>query len=504
MTHPRWRSVIAAGCCVLACVASAPAEDIGFLMDEALGTASGVADDQAWPAEGVADQLRLDPAIMPTQLTTGGRPTRNTGAAPGALAGPSRRTPARNAQLTSGAVSLGLASIPFMIGDTGAGTCLAFRGIVEYEASHPTLSCSRLNIAENNTAIPVDRAYFSYRHFHNAARVKLFRFTDEFDIDRFTLGFERTCLDGMASVEMRMPLSARLRSDFFSAIVVPGPGPEGVADLVIPADGSDNDTQLEAGNLSIITKMKLIERDRFVLSGGLGVTVPTAQDVNIGLIIQGFPRVTFDNFPGIEAETAGDARFQFDNETIYLSPFLAWAYAGDNGKWFHQGFLQVEAAANTSSFVPTGGFDNIFYDPAAPAVPIGVATYLAEPGFVGELHSQTIMRLNLGLGRVLLDRPRALWLQRVNGLAELHYTTTLQDAKVTDIPLISPVNAGVTLPQDLDVGNLANRVDILNAALGVSAEVRAWTITNGFVAPLRDDPDRGFDFEYNLQAQRVF
>lgn len=54
------------------------------------------------------------------------------------------------------------------------------------------------------------------------------------------------------------------------------------------------------------------------------------------------------------------------------------------------------------------------------------------------------------------------------------------------------------------VGNQANRVDILNAALGLSAEVRAWVITNGFVAPIRSAPDRGFDFEYNLQAQRLF
>jgi hypothetical protein len=54
------------------------------------------------------------------------------------------------------------------------------------------------------------------------------------------------------------------------------------------------------------------------------------------------------------------------------------------------------------------------------------------------------------------------------------------------------------------VGNGDNRVDILNAALGVSANVGGWVVTNGFVAPLRRAPDRGFDFEYNLQIQRPF
>lgn len=506
MTHTSILILSAALCALTPGLAAstACAQDIQFPLAVGAGLFEGEAGAvDEWEATPLAEDLRFDPSLVPAQLRAqvGGAAPRTLQRGAGGPIGLNRRTPARSAQLTRSAATLGLASIPFMIGDTGAGTCLAFNGIIEWEISHPTLSCSRLNISENNTAIPIDRGYFSYRHFHNAVNVRLFQFVDKFDTDRYTLGYERTFLDGMASVEIRAPFEARLRSDFVSGIVVDPPGPEGIADLVVPI-GSGGETQLEAGNLSIIIKAKLIERERFILSGGLGVTAPTAPDVETGLALVGFPEVSFTNVPGILAQSAGSSFFEFENEIVYLSPFLAWAHAGEGGKWFHQGFLQVEAAANRASFTGAGGYDNIFTDLARN--PIGVASYVIEPGFIGRLQAQTLMRLNLGVGRVLVDRPRGDWLQRLYGLAELHYTTTLEDATFTDIPLIETLNAGVTLPLELEVGNQANRVDILNAALGLSAEVRAWTITNGFVAPLRSAPDRGFDFEYNLQAQRVF
>ncbi|MBL9165677.1 MAG: hypothetical protein JNL18_23340 [Planctomycetaceae bacterium] len=463
--------------------------------------------DQEDPPFLLADELLatdpwLDPAVTPAQdlagVGAGGRraaPRR--GGSSFALGPRSSISTTRS----GGASALGLASIPFMIGDTNAGTCLAFNGIIEWEVSNPSLSCSRLNISENNTAIPVDRAYFSYRHYENAAQLRLFQFADSFDVDQFTAGYERTFWEGMASVELRAPLEARLRSDFVSAIVVDPPGPEGTADLVVPL-GSGGETQLEAGNLSIILKAKLVEQDRFLLSGGLGATLPTASDVDVGLALVGFPEIAFANAPNILAQSAGFSQYEFENETVYLSPFLAWVYAGPSRKWFHQGFLQIEAAANPASFTAAGGYDNIFTDLARN--PVGVASYNIAPGFEGKLQPQTLMRLNLGVGRELFAQPRADWLQRLAGLAELHYTTTLEDATLVDVPLVETLNVGQTLPLDLDIGNLANRVDVLNAALGLSAEVRSWVVTNGFVAPIRDSPDRGFDFEYNIQLQRLF
>ena len=73
-----------------------------------------------------------------------------------------------------------------MFGDTGAGTCLSFGtlGYLEGGLSHPTLTCSRLNVAENNRALVTDRAYFSYRHFENATPGKIFTLMQNLNVDR--------------------------------------------------------------------------------------------------------------------------------------------------------------------------------------------------------------------------------------------------------------------------------------------------------------------------------
>lgn len=102
---------------------------------------------------------------------------------------PSLRIAQNRRQRRSAASSTsGLASVPFMIGDTGAGTCFAFTGLLDVELSHPTLTCNRLNISENNTPLPTDRLYFSYRHFENASNLRYFQFEENFNVDRYTLG----------------------------------------------------------------------------------------------------------------------------------------------------------------------------------------------------------------------------------------------------------------------------------------------------------------------------
>jgi hypothetical protein len=86
---------------------------------------------------------------------------------------------------------------------------------------------------------------------------------------------------------------------------------------------------------------------------------------------------------------------------------------------------------------------------------------------------------------------------------EVHYTTTLNDAKllgpVEVLPAVGPIPA-----VELTVGNIVNRVDVLNMVLAVPTRVGQTTVTHGFVAPVRDVPDRGFDFEYSLLVNRQF
>ena len=131
---------------------------------------------------------------------------------------PQNRTPRlsqRSSRRISAVDTRGIASVPYMIGDSGAGTCVSFSGLLEAELSHPTLACSRLNISENNSAMPTDRLYFSYRHFHNATPTRFFQYEQDFSVDRYTLGGEKTFWDGMMSFEVRVPLENRLTSNPF-------------------------------------------------------------------------------------------------------------------------------------------------------------------------------------------------------------------------------------------------------------------------------------------------
>jgi len=394
------------------------------------------------------------------------------------------------------ATASGLASVPYMIGDTGAGTCLGFSGLLDVGLAHPTLACGRLNIAEANTPLPTDRVYYSYRHFKGATPLSVYQFGEELDVDRHTLAFERTYWDGMCSVEMRLPLEYRLSSETTSLLT-----PAGI-DLT-----TGDARRTELANVSVIFKTLLMERQTWALSGGLGVTLPTAQSVQYDLGLTGV--VDYGN--GLTAETISAFQTDFANETVYLSPFLSWMYA-PNERWFHQGFLQVEAAANPSTMTAFGGGAYTF---SQNGVPFGQYGYATGPGPVGspipvrtELHAQTLLRANLGVGYNFWESATQNAYggsrDRFAGLFEVHYTSTLQDANLSEVQITS---INFNTPPDLQqilIGNIDNRVDILNLASGVSLALGDTTLTTGVVAPIRDCPDCGFEVEYNAQVQRRF
>jgi hypothetical protein len=452
--------------------------------DAALGAAESSEQPFA-PLDAFYDETLFDEQLQPAQAV---------GSSPAARSGVRPTTPittprlgARSTARTSALV--GLASIPYMIGDTGAGTCIGLQGIVNAELNHPTLACARLNIAEANTALPVDRLYYSYRHFHNASTVSAYQFHRDLDYDRHLIAWERTFWDQSASVELRLPIEQHITSPVFTTLVPSA----GIVELL---DATQPSKVTEIGNVSGIFKYLLWESDTTALSGGLGVTLPTARDVDYFLNVDGI--VSYPDNPGLTADVQSVTVARFANETVYLEPFLAWL-VHPPGPWYHMGFFQVETAANPTRVTFFGNGAAQFFQNGAP-----VGTYVYQSDFPGrlELFSQTLMRLNLGLGRLLVDRPAAPWLRHVTGLAELHYTTTLNDANLTEVPLTTLGTIGSPTLQTITIGNGMNRVDILNAAAGVSMDLAGWTITHGAIVPIREE--RGFDFEYNLQVQRPF
>lgn len=438
------------------------------------------------PNAGAFDELdyELDEEVVLSQSLA---PSLNAARTP-ARAPTSRQTVARRRTAASTTLSASLASVPFMIGDTGAGTCFSLRGIVTVDVSHPSLTCNRLNISENNTALPIDRFYYSYRHFNNASGIHAFQYMEKYDYDRHMLGMERTFWDGMASVEVRTPIEERLNSNMLTLISPT----DGVVDVLT----GSKDREVGLGNISIVTKVLLMEREAFALSTGLGVTLPTARDVNYDIGVR--DTIIFPIAPGVTGDTVSTFTNTFENETVYLSPFMAWLWAPQS-RWYHQGFLQVEVAANPSTLITDGGgFTDFYFE----GNPIGNVVF-TTPNFMPtqtELFAQTLLRANLGVGYRLGDLNGRGFIRNVRALGEMHYTTTLQRGKLSEIA-IEELGVGAYFSQTAAAGNANPRADILNAALGLSGEVGRFVVTNGFVAPLRTGHDRGYDFEYNLQVQ---
>lgn len=385
-------------------------------------------------------------------------------------------------------------SAPNMMGDSTSGACGAFGfqtsdGALNMIVEHPTFACSRANIAENNSPIVRDRVYFTYRHFHNITPTNIFdRHLNDLDINRYTLGFEKTFFDGQASIELRAPINQQLSSDlafshFGSGSF--GAGPPRLAGLPI------TDTITNWGNLTLIGKLSLIEGEEGMISGGLAVNVPTAPGVNIAGVIrdQNFP---FDpNDPNDTGPVNLAFQARVENETVNLSPFLAAVWT-PNERFFAQGFLQVDVAANPSRATLTiAPGSNIFG--SSPDV-----TDLRT-----SIQQQTIFRTNLGAGFWHFHNPRATGVTGFASMIEIHHTTTLQEAKISRTAIFE-LDRQRSSTLDLVTGNLANRVDLVNLAYAPVIEFGRLTVQNAFVVPLSTGDNRAFDFEYSLLVNRRF
>ncbi|WP_146457781.1 hypothetical protein [Rubripirellula tenax] len=381
-----------------------------------------------------------------------------------------------------------LSAVPYMIGDTTAGACSSFElaGTSAATISHPTYGCSRLNISENNSPVLADRFYASYRHFHNASEIDLFSTApiggrNTLDINLLTLGLERKLTEN-SSVEIRLPITSQLSSDLQISQTT---GP--VVSLPL------NDTEVAIGNVGVILKFALFHTDRVYWSAGLATNIPTAPDVNIQVTTQDDQYVILDPITGtpVTPPFRFDAQFRIQraNDTVNLSPFLASVFHFSDS-FYGLGFVQLDVPVNDSD-VRTSGFYSV--EGATP-------TRFDETEGISQ---QVLMRLNVGLGKQIWSNPNPCgFVNAVNLLAEVHYTTTLNDAD-----LVGPVTIGPPLGNGAATvtnGNLANRVDTFNGLLGAQVQVQKTIITNGFAAPFRDGADRGFDFEYNFSINRLF
>lgn len=221
------------------------------------------------------------------------------------------------------------------------------------------------NIAENNSAIPIDRVYFVYNAFYNAISTSSGfgpSAMRSIDLHRYVAGFEKTFFDGNMSLDVRMPLLSGF-------------------DLTNPFYQSEMGN---VGNLTMFLKGLFYGDEDIALATGLGLGLPTGSD----LVTQ-----TVAPF--------GSESLVVRNQAVRLMPFVAGTM-NLSEDWFMQSFAQMNFAASGNE----------------------VAN---QNGVVGVFNEQHLMQTDVGLGRWFYKDANRRFFTGLAGVFELHYTTTVQD-----------------------------------------------------------------------------
>jgi hypothetical protein len=185
---------------------------------------------------------------------------------------------------------------------------------------------------------------------------------------------------------------------------------------------------------------------------------------------------------GIETPTGSEARttigataVTMENDAVFLLPYVGFLRQPSEVLFFH-GFAQLALAANGNDVVEPGA------------------------GRLGVYTDQNLLYLDGSAGYWLRRCPDAPLLTGLAAVLELHYTTALQD---TDA--IGPVVLGGLGGPTFETRNAANRVDVLNATVGLYTELRQDTTLHvAGVFPLRSWDNRFFDAELLVQFNRRF
>lgn len=296
-------------------------------------------------------------------------------------------------------------------------------------APSPGVSVRRVKISENFSPEIRNRFFTNFSFFNDT-------FGGLGDISRYVIGLEQVLVDDLISVELRLPVAATYGSD---------------QDLGLPED-----RDIEIGNFTLISKFALWRTESLLVSAGLGIGTPTAQDTRLSI--------------------GGVDLLEVRNETVQIQPFMGALYRW-NDDWSFQAYMQLDVAAGGDAVMVNGDFD----DPTANRLE-----------FAGDFKDSTLMHLDFSASKSLYrTSDREARLTNVLANAEVHYTSTLEDSSVVQ-------------SNNFTYTNLKNRFDIVNMTFGSH-----FVFKNGLVAtpaiavPLTEGLDKQFDFEAIVQLNYV-
>ena len=335
----------------------------------------------------------------------------------------------------------------------GGTTVTGFDGLVATSELPIAGGTGRINVADNNKALPTNRVYFDYRHYSSALTADASQFnvgpaSKTFDVNNTLFGIEKTFgADQHVSVEARIPVVSRMTFD------TPNFGLEGG----------------RGGNISLIGKGVIARGECDSLVAGLGLTLPTGTDVSGQL---------------------NGMNYSVHNEAIYLTPFVAILLAPDT---------------ETTAFIP-----NFFSTPCMGKImdrssfqffaQTNVAVRSQKvvlPGFgiSDDFREQSILMLDAAYAFKFCEKPENRFLKRLDGILELHYASAIDHGNpVTVGPAFNSLTFAETFKSDQ-----------FNLASGLSAAIRENTrLQIGAAVPLYLEPRRAFDAEFIISLNQFF
>ena len=271
----------------------------------------------------------------------------------------------------------------------------------------------RTKISEDNNPLPRDRVIFDYDYFNSvpltAAGV---------GVQRFSPGFEKTFLDRLASVEVRVPFATTLDSDLNSGNL-----------------GSERATEL--GDVHITLKGLLYRSQEWNVAVGLGIDLPTASDTRVFFI-------------------DGTEVVRIKNEDVLLTPYFAYLWT-PNDRLFFQNWFEF-------SIDPNGN-------------PVAVNPDFTMLRTVGRITDQTLMQIDAQIGYWFYRaEDSSRWLTALAPFFELHYNTTLNKADIVQGgAFVIGATSGHFDQLNLSTGLIAQISENFTLALGAAFPLKGGT-----------------------------
>tara|TARA_R110002072_G_scaffold303069_2_gene492767 strand:+ start:124324 stop:126102 length:1779 start_codon:yes stop_codon:yes gene_type:complete len=281
-----------------------------------------------------------------------------------------------------------------------------------------------------------DRTFFHYDYFDQV------NLGPGADVSRFTPGFEKLIFDDLTSIELRAPFASTLDSD-------------------ININRSTSSNEVEFGDITLALKRVLAQGDSWLVSAGLQVSLPTADDLKYSVT---------------DGTSTGEF-LRLENDSVHLMPFLG-AVLTPCSRSFLQAFVQLDVDAS-----------------GRPVLTNANALNGGSLSQVGTLNDAAFLYVDVNTGFWLVQEPEdsSATITGIAPMVELNYNASVSNSdQVTFLPLGT-------------IGQRGRDVEFLNATIGCVFELHhSSNVTVGYSVPLAGGSDEEYDGHLRVMFTQRF